>query len=124
MLRKMGRFLFGPIRHWRISLTILIVLAIAYKVADQVLLAKLAAQRESILAAGGHLSLRDFDLKIDEGKNAAVVYEYAASLVKETEDAGLKWDDAYDRYISNGLSACGRAGVWSVMGTCQGLIIG
>ena len=46
MLKKVGRLLFSPIRHWRISLTIPIALAIAYKVADQVLLAKLAAQRE------------------------------------------------------------------------------
>ncbi|HUW61789.1 MAG TPA: hypothetical protein VMZ06_12380 [Candidatus Bathyarchaeia archaeon] len=114
MLRKVGRFLFSPIRHWRITLTIVIGLAIAYKVADQVLLGKLAAQRESILAAGGHLSLRDFDLKIDEGTNAAVVYEYAASLAhgyagppaKETEDARSKWEDAYGRYI--GASGCAQ----------------
>ena len=114
MLRKVGRFLFSPIRHWRISLTILIALVIAYKVADQILLAKLAARRESILSAGGHLSLRDFALKIDEGNNAAVVYEYAASLAyeyaappaKETEDAVSKWEDAYNRYI--GASGCAQ----------------
>ena len=104
MLKKVGRFLFSPIRHWRISLIILIVLGIVYKVADQVLLTKLAARREAIVAAGGRLSFREFDSKIAPEDNAAAVYAYAVTLLRKTE--GWKWEDDYERYLRNCPCVC------------------
>lgn len=103
---KTLRFITAPIRHWRISLTILIALAIAYVITDQILLSQLAAQREAVLAAGGHLSLKEFGRDIPDSENAAVVYKYAASLIKPMPSAQGR--DPVELYIESQTCAAGN----------------
>lgn len=109
ILVKTGRALLSPIRRWRITLVVVLLLATAHVVLDQMLLSKLASQREAIRAAGGHLSFRDFWLDLDDSNNAAVVYRYAKSLIRLPRDRS-GWDDSLpSRYVRSRLSACAVA---------------
>ena len=106
ILLKTGRVLLSPIRRWRITLAVVLLLAAAHVVLDQVLLSKLASQREAIRAAGGHLSFRDFWLNLDDSNNAAVVYRYAKSSIRLPRDRP-GWDDSLpSQYVRSRLNDC------------------
>ncbi len=101
------RLLSWPIRHWRIVLICLIVLVIVHTVADQILLRKLAKQREDLRAAGYAVSLNEFALTdLAEDDNAATVYRYAASLLEDPGGSGGGIEELLQRYVNAHLPAC------------------
>lgn len=82
-----------PIRHWRVIAIFAIVLVIAYIVVDNILLHKLAVQREEIRAAGGAVSFEDLNIPmLGNYENAAVAYRYASGLLNKVHSEFFGWD--------------------------------
>jgi hypothetical protein len=88
---------------------IVVLLASAFVVTDQVLLAKLDARRDAIVAAGGHVDLSDFVLKLADGENGATFYRQAGVLLDKLDPAELDLEDVAGRYGWNAKCDCGDA---------------
>ncbi len=88
-----------PVRHWRVSATILIALVIVYVVMDQMLLRKLAAQRETMCSSGMAVSLDDLvPNELHDSQNAAVDYRYASALIARAGGESEAWYALYERF--------------------------
>ena len=82
-----------PFRHWRAIAVVTIVLVIAHTILDQVLLWRLAVQREAIRAAGGAVSFADLDLpELDMAENAAISYRYANATISRIREKSGQGD--------------------------------
>lgn len=86
-LRKLFRIAGWPVRHWRVFAVIAVVLVIVHTVADQLLLRKLAAQREAMCAEGVAVSFADFGFpRLSDYDNAAIAYRYIVEQIQHPRD--------------------------------------
>lgn len=92
-----------------VPVIVVIMLILAHTVLDQILLRKLAAQREGIRAAGGAVSFLDFDFpELADQENAAIAYRYARSRIWYPEDPLYQENDLRGQYQYSVMCVCAR----------------
>jgi len=98
-MKALARLLTWPFRHWRrtglIIGILLVTLALAYTIADQILLHTLDAQRQRMKQLGVPLSYADFGLEQDQihdQDNAAYIYNYIGYKILQHELDWLLFD--------------------------------
>ena len=103
-----GRILFWPVRHWKITLILIIAYVILNIVAYQMLLswtveqkAILVEMRAAAKARGEATSLEDFHLnKLSDAENAAIGYQNANALFRFPEGSDFDARNIWNRYIA------------------------